>query len=89
MTPLEIETMVVQALTSVAPEVETAAVAKDVPLRDQVDLDSMDFLRFVIEIKRQSGIDVPEADYPKLATVAGAVEYLVARRPEAPELPRR
>jgi acyl carrier protein len=89
MTPPEIESMVVQALSSVAPEVEAVSLAKDVPLRDQVDLDSMDFLRFVIEIKRQSGIDVPEADYQKLATVAGAVEYLVARRTEAPGLPQR
>jgi acyl carrier protein len=50
-----------------------------VPLRDQVDLDSMDFLRFVMELHRQVGVAVPEADYGKLASVADAVDYVAAR----------
>ncbi|MEQ1910604.1 MAG: acyl carrier protein [Vicinamibacterales bacterium] len=78
MTRAEIREKVVQALASVAPEFDVAAIAVDAALRDQVDLDSMDFLRFVIELHRQFGIEVPEADYEKLASLAGAVDYVAA-----------
>lgn len=79
MTRTEIQDKVVQALASVAPEVDPGAINTDIPLRDQVDLDSMDFLRFVIELHKQFGVDVPETDYQKLANLAGAVEYVAAR----------
>ena len=79
MTPAEIEVKVMQALTSVAPEVDAAAVQADLPLRDQVDLDSMDFLRFVVELHRVIGVEVPEADYPRLDTVSHARDYLASR----------
>jgi len=79
MTPAEIRSTVAQALAGVAPEIDVASLRPDVPLRDQVDLDSMDFLRFVVELHRQVGVDVPEADYQKLATLSGAVDYLAAR----------
>jgi acyl carrier protein len=52
----------------------------DVPLRDQVDLDSMDFLRFVMELHRRFGVDVPETEYQALATLSGAVDYIAGRR---------
>jgi len=79
MTRTEIQEKVVQALSTVAPEIASASLATDVALRDQVDLDSMDFLRFVIELKRQLGVDVPESDYQMLASLASAVDYLAAR----------
>ena len=79
MTPAEIRQKVAQALAGVAPEIDAASLRPDVPLRDQVDLDSMDFLRFVVELHRQVGVEVPEADYQKLATLGGAVDYLAAR----------
>jgi acyl carrier protein len=80
MTRAEIEASIVQALASVAPEIDAALLRPDVALRDQVDLDSMDFLRFVIELHRRLGIEVPESDYQKLTTLGGAVDYVTARR---------
>jgi acyl carrier protein len=64
---------------NVAPEIDAALLDANVPLRDQVDLDSMDFLRFVIQLHQEMGIDVPEADYPKLASLAGAIDYIAGR----------
>ena len=79
MTRTEIERTVVLALTAIAPEIDAASLKVDVPLRDQVDLDSMDILRFMIELHKACGVDVPEADYAKLASVTGAVDYLAPR----------
>lgn len=76
MTRAEIQNAVIQALTSVAPEIGPTTLKLDVPLRDQVDLDSMDFLRFVMELHRRFELEIPEADYQKLATLAGIVDYL-------------
>ena len=78
MTRAEIQDTVIQALVSVAPEVGSATLKADVPLRDQVDLDSMDFLRFVMELHKQLGIAVPEADYGRLASVGDVVDYVAA-----------
>jgi len=79
MTRAELQEKVVQALVSVAPEVDPATLRSDAPLRDQVDLDSMDFLRVIVEIHKQVGVDVPEADYEKLGSLASTVDYLSAR----------
>ena len=78
MTRPEIQAKVVDALATVAPEVDTASLDTHLALRDQVDLDSMDFLRFVVELHRLFGIDVPEADYQQLSNLAGVVDYVVA-----------
>jgi acyl carrier protein len=51
---------------------------RPVDLRDQLDIDSMDFLNFVIALHERLGVDVPERDYPQLATFDGCVEYLAA-----------
>jgi acyl carrier protein len=79
MTRAEVQDAVVGALLSVAPELSAAALKPDVPLRDQVDLDSMDVLRFVMEVHRRTHVEVPETDYGRLATIAGAVDYLAGR----------
>lgn len=84
MTRAEIQDRVMQALLSVAPELASASLKPDLPLRDQVDLDSMDFLRFVMELHKQLHVEVPEADYQKLASLSGAVDYVAARLAAAP-----
>jgi acyl carrier protein len=48
----------------------------DVPLREQLDLDSMDFLDIVLELRKKFHLDIPEADYPKLETLQSCIEYL-------------
>jgi acyl carrier protein len=84
MTPGEIRTKVLECLGRVAPEVELASLAPGLPFRDQVDLDSMDFLRFVIELDEALHVAVPETDYPEVATLDRCVRYLSSRVPPAP-----
>lgn len=79
MTHAEVEQKVRQALLSVAPEVETMPLQAALPLRDQVDIDSMDFLRFVLELHKQLGVDVPEADYQQLDSLERTVDYIAAK----------
>lgn len=69
------------ALHAIAPEVAPADVAPDRPLRDQVELDSMDFLNFLIRLHDKLGVDVPEADAARLATLDDFVAYVEARLP--------
>jgi acyl carrier protein len=79
MTRETIREAVVQALTGVAPEVDPRALQPDVEFRREFDLDSMDFLNFVIAIHDSLHVDVPETDYSRLATLNGAVDYLASR----------
>jgi acyl carrier protein len=79
MTRDEIRNAVVQALTSVAPEIDPQSLQADSAFRQEFDLDSMDFLNFVIALHGRLGVDVPESDYVKLATLNGAVDYLSGR----------
>jgi len=70
---------VIENLQTIAPEVAAADVQRDQPLRDQIDLDSMDFLNFIISLHKTLGVDIPEADYSKLITLNNIVAYLKAR----------
>lgn len=70
---------VIRVLGEIAPEADLSQFKPDVSLRDQLDIDSMDLLNFVIAIHRSLGVEIPESDYPKLATLEGAVSYLAAR----------
>jgi acyl carrier protein len=74
----EIERAVQTALSSVAPEADFATFDPKQSLREQLDLDSMDFLNFVIGLHGALGVDVPERDYASLATAESAVDYLLA-----------
>jgi acyl carrier protein len=77
----ELTSLVVAALRRIAPEVDADGLDPDVELRDQIDFDSMDFLNFVDELHEATGIEVPERDYPRIATVAGCARYLAERTP--------
>ena len=79
MTRDAIRNAVLNALTSVAPEIDPSSLNPDDELRQAIDLDSMDFLNFVIALHTSLSVDVPEADYPKLASVNRAVDYLTNR----------
>ena len=64
------------AITRVAPDVDVALLDGDVELRGELDLDSMDFLNVMIAIAATTGIEIPERDYPEVATFSGLVDYL-------------
>ena len=65
-----------RALAAIAPEANLTAVGDDEGLREALDLDSMDFMNFVIALAEGSGRNIPEADTPKLRTMRGLVDYL-------------
>lgn len=79
MTPDEIQRIVVESLKRIAPETDASAIGGDANVREELDIDSMDFLRFVLALHDRLGIDVPEADYARLYTLNGAVAYLAGR----------
>lgn len=79
MTRDDIRATVLRVLGDIAPEADLAALRPDRELRDELDLDSMDILNAAIALHRALGIDIPEADYGRLATLDGAVEYLAGR----------
>lgn len=79
MTRDAIRRTIIDALMRIAPEVDPRFIESDTNLRDQLDLDSMDFLNLVVSLHERLGIDIPEADYPRLYTLDGAVAYLAAK----------
>jgi acyl carrier protein len=78
MTRDEIRTTVLRTLGEIAPEADLSTLKADVSFRDQLDVDSMDLLNFVIALHAMLHVDIPEVDYPKLATLEGCVDYLAA-----------
>lgn len=72
----DIRTEVLSVLTGIAPEVDADDIADDELLRDQVDLDSMDWLNFLIGIHKRLNVDIPESDYKSLRTLADVVNYV-------------
>jgi acyl carrier protein len=79
----ELISQVVAIIRTVAPEVEEGELVASQPLREQVDLDSMDWLRVIIGVHEKLKVDIPEADYGKLRSLADWAAYLRARLPAA------
>ncbi len=77
--PDAVEAMVREVLREVAPDVDAATLTPDTDLRQDLELDSLDFLRAVTLLSQRSGRDIGEDDYPKLATVASTVDFLNGR----------
>jgi acyl carrier protein len=75
----QVKEIVLRVLNGIAPEVDLAAIEPTRDLRDQMDIDSVDFLNFVIGLHKELGIDIPDADLPKLGTLNGCVAYLASR----------
>lgn len=75
MTREELLAAILDALGSVAPEIDAAALAPARPLRDQVDLDSADWLNFLVALHARFGIDIPDADAARLTSLDRLVEY--------------
>ena len=79
MSPDEIRSKVLDVLGSVVPELEPNTLRADRAIRDELDVDSMDLLNFVIGLSKVFKVDIPEADYRRIATVDQLVIYLSVR----------
>jgi acyl carrier protein len=78
MTDQEMKKLVLDTLLSVAPEADVSNINPDRNLQEELDIDSIDFLNFVMSLHKKTGVDVPERDYPKVLTLNGCVSYLLA-----------
>jgi acyl carrier protein len=79
MTEINIRSVLQEELANIAPEMDLGTIDSQADLRESLDIDSMDFLNFVIAVHNRLGIDIPELDYPRLATLDGAMTYLEAK----------
>ena len=79
MTTPDLRTTILDVLSDIAPEVEREKIDPRVDLREQLDLDSMDFLNFVLGLHKTFGVEIPEADYRKIGTLDGCIAYLAAK----------
>ncbi|MGN6302420.1 MAG: acyl carrier protein [Angustibacter sp.] len=73
---------ITELLARISPGNDLAAIPPDADLRAELDLDSMDFLGFVVGLDDKVGVAVPEEDYPQLTTMRGAVDYVASRLPQ-------
>lgn len=76
MNPDDIRNITLATLQGVAPEIEPDALRGNRPLRQQVDLDSMDWLNFLLGLNKKFGVEIPEADYAQLVTLDDVVNYV-------------
>lgn len=75
-TPPEIRQTVLNLLGEIAPEADLTTLKPDLSFRDQLDIDSMDFLNFIVALHNEFHVDLPESDYPQLGSIDGCVSYL-------------
>lgn len=75
----DISKAIIEIINDILPDGDCSDVDPDVKLRDQLDLDSMDFLDIVMELRKQYSVEVPEEEYPQLATLNSCVEYLAPK----------
>ena len=83
MTLEEIKDVVLEIILEIDEDANVLDLKPDQALRDQLDLDSMDFLDIVMELRKRYKIQIPEADYPQLASLDSCVNYLMPRLQDA------
>jgi acyl carrier protein len=76
MTGDEIKEVILDILENIAPDEDLSGLKEDVPLREQLELDSMDFLDIVMELRKRYRVQIPEDDYIQLASMQSTVRYL-------------
>ncbi|MCP4590052.1 MAG: acyl carrier protein [bacterium] len=82
MTRDQVKEIVLNIISVVAPDADLSGVKSDVRLRDQLEMDSMDFLDIVMELRKRYKIEVPKEDYQQLASLDSCAEYLTPRLQE-------
>lgn len=76
MTAAEIKEAIIEILSDITPDEDLSSLKEEVPFREQLALDSMDFLDIVMELRKRYRVQVPEQDYPQLASMGSTVKYL-------------
>jgi acyl carrier protein len=79
MTHDEIQRVTLEVLQTIAPDADLAAIEPATSFRDQFEIDSVDYLNFVLALEQRLGIRIPELDYPRLSSLQGCVLYLEGR----------
>ena len=79
MAPEEIRNVIIDILTDIAPDEDLTSLKDEIDFREQLELDSMDFLDIVMELRKQHGIDVPEAEYRELESLESCGNYLLPK----------
>ncbi len=79
MTASQIRAVILEVIGEILPDEDLSKLKGDVKIRDQFEMDSMDFLDIIMELRKRYGIVVPEEDYPNLATLDSCVAYLEPR----------
>ncbi|MEJ2667133.1 MAG: phosphopantetheine-binding protein [Deinococcales bacterium] len=75
----QLRELVIELLSHIAPEVDAGGIDPDKSIQDQLDIDSIDFLNFIMAVHEKTGIDVPERDYTKVGSLNDCVRYLAAK----------
>ena len=84
MAPEEIRAAIVDILGDIAPDEDLSSLKDDVVFREQLELDSMDFLDIVMELRKAYRIQIPEEDYHNLNTMDSTVSYLTPKLKDVP-----
>ena len=79
MTKDDCKKLVIDIISDIAPDEDLSTIKSEIRLRDQLQLDSMDFLDIVMELRKRHGIEVPEADYLQLASLDSCANYLTPK----------
>jgi acyl carrier protein len=82
MTKEQIRATILEIIAQIIPDEDLSNLKGDIPIREQVELDSMDFLDIIMELRKRYSIEVPESDYTELATLDSSVAYLEPRMKE-------
>ncbi len=85
MNAIQIRETILRVLGEIAPEADLNSLKAQVRLRDQLDLDSMDFLNFLIGLHKEFQVEIPERDYSRLATLAQCIDYLATATAASPQ----
>jgi len=72
----EIRRVILDILSRIQPDEDLSGLVDEVPFREQLELDSMDFLDIVMELRKQYRVQIPEEDYERLASMSGTISYL-------------
>ena len=84
MAPADIRQVVLDILERIAPDEDLSSLDDSVPFREQMELDSMDFLDIVMELRKQYRVQIPEEDYQNLVTMDSTVSYLTPKMEDIP-----